>query len=141
MSNVLAFIQDELKTSKRTMTKFLEDNKLNRSSFYRLMNEPVRINQKDIDFLSNAMGLSETRKQEFCDVIRSSTSGRDDQRKAKLRDLFFSTPEFIRLPETEVELYSLDDKLNRTIKGYYQIVDLMKLKKDDLKDEKVLQSK
>ena len=129
MSVVHEFIQEELRSQRNTISRFIDDNGFNRSGFYRLMNEPFRIKEEDIDKISRSLKLNKTKEQELRLIIKQSISGYSEQEHEEVLRLLYTQPLFIDAVPLDVEFYSTDNERNRTIKSYKDIHGYLNLEK------------
>ena len=124
MNAVLNFIQERLKSQRSTISFFLKNNqRYNRSSFYRLMNEPSRITEEDIIYISEALKLNETEVSSFRSIVKGTQSSAiNEEQTESITDLIYSTPSFYKNEPSKVEFFSNRYNLSRSIRTYNEII-------------------
>jgi len=134
MISVLDYISEELKSRRETITRFFDNNKktINRAGFYRLMNDPSKIKESDIQKFVKALDLDEKKEREFRMVVRQSVVGYNEGIHEQVHDLIYSEPRFNLSKATEVEFFSTIDGRNSTIKTMEEILDDIKIDNDTL---------
>ena len=118
MNTVLTFIQDQLKSQHSSVSRFLESSsRYNRSSFYRLMNEPFRISEEDILYISQELKLSDNDVLKFRSIIKGNQASSSDERLESIPDLVFTKPDYESFRPSEVEFISYSNSNSRSIRS------------------------
>ena len=118
MNTVLTFIQDQLKSKHSSVSRFLESSsRYNRSSFYRLMNEPFRISEEDILYISQELKLSDDDVLKFRSIIKGNQASSSDERLESIPDLVFTKPDYDSFRPSEVEFISYPNSNSRSIRS------------------------
>ena len=124
MANVLEFVQREIRTQRVTISRFIDMNDFNRTGFYRMMNDPVKIGEEDIIKMSRSLKLTEKKEQEFRQTIKQSISAYSEKEHERVLDILHTQPQFVDAPPVDVEFFSTNSESNRKINTYKDIIAL-----------------
>jgi hypothetical protein len=107
--SILDFIQTEVKARKGTIAQFIEDSGIggSRSGFYRVMSEPRRLGEADVERISELLGLDSAKGQELRHIISQSASGYTNKQQKDILDVVFGRAASASdTPPREVEFFS-----------------------------------